>query len=135
MDPSIAEELSELWNIVISAPTILFKDVLPTLVRLAVQRYHVDFVARTITIYVANHAYVTKVAFPPFAPGPEAKWDTKGMVLAVKMIEAEEISYEEFARMVVGYGVTNYWVFMEGPKALYLGAKGEVYDFSEVGSE
>jgi len=131
MDSSVAEQLSALWNTAISRPTMRFAEAIPELIRLNVQRYHADFVARTITAYVDHQAYTHQIAFPLYEQG--GKWNVEGILVAGKLIEEEKISYYEFVRTTSGHGVTDYWVFIHGQKAVFMGGLGEVHvsDFAE----
>ena len=48
MNPSIQEQLHELWNEAISRPTMRFDEALPRLYHLGVERYHADFAGKVI---------------------------------------------------------------------------------------
>jgi hypothetical protein len=109
MNPLISERLHGLWNEALSSPTMRFAEALPRLLQIGVQRYHVDFAAKTITAYVANEAYITSLAFPPVEG--EHKWNLEKIFDACRLIGEEKISYFEFSRRVVSEGLTDYWVY------------------------
>jgi hypothetical protein len=123
MNPLVSEQLFKLWNDALSLPTMRFAEALPRLLQLGVQRYHVDYVAKTITAYVANEAYVTPLSFPPIEG--EHQWNIEKILEGGKLIEEEKISYFEYSRRVINEGLTDYCVYITGQRVVFLGALGE----------
>ncbi|KIX94154.1 uncharacterized protein Z520_10180 [Fonsecaea multimorphosa CBS 102226] len=124
----------------VHSPTSLtFPEVVASLLKLGVTRYHVDYISRTTTTYTPKKATSStdaetisteQIAIPaPSAAGvkPSTAWDAAALTRALRRVQAGETVYAEFAREVVDAGVTGYFAFLEGKRVLYYGLNGDVY--------
>ena len=55
-------------------------------------------------------------------------FDVDGVKEAIRRVQKAETSYIEFMGQISAAGVTHYWVYLTGKKAVYVGAAGRCVD-------
>jgi uncharacterized protein YbcV (DUF1398 family) len=127
MNSALRKEIHLVWGTVHSPSGLAFPQTVAALVKLGVQRYHVDYIASTVTAYAGGEADVFEI--PKHAPvsAQLQPWDASGVVAAIREVQAGKVMYPEFSRLVVAAGVTNYFAFLEGKRVVYVGALGDMH--------
>jgi uncharacterized protein YbcV (DUF1398 family) len=127
MSDSAHEQIAALWNEAVTRPNMRFEEAIPTLLRLGVTRYHVDFAAKRSTTYVGGKAYTVTLPFPDIKG--EHDWDPQTFGQAGVEIEAGKISYIEYVTRCIDAGMTDYYIYFKASKGVFMGAKGDILTF------
>ena len=125
MNPSIVKQIHAVWGEVFSANGISFPRVVARFTELGVKRYHVDFVAGTVTSYVGHGADVATVPLEKIET--ESPWNAEKIKEAIRQISSGSTTYSEFSRGLLDAGVTNYWGYIAGKRVAYMGEYGDVH--------
>lgn len=129
-------EIEEIWRKVHSTKGLPFPETVGALLELGVTRYAVDYVACTVTTYVANsvsEVNVTKI--PDFfshqgSTLPSStmfQFDESKLRDAIRRVQAGKGNYRDFANAMVQAGMVGYLAFLTGQRVLYYGEKGETW--------
>lgn len=108
------------------AGTISFPEVVGQLLRVGVEFYHVDYLARRKSFYAAAGAavVVTPIDFeglPEVAP----ELDVDALQAAIRDSQQQGQPYRDFTRRVMAAGVHGYFAFLRGKRVTYFGRLGE----------
>jgi uncharacterized protein YbcV (DUF1398 family) len=57
----------------------------------------------------------------------EHTFDMDGVKEAIRRVQKAETSYIEFMDQIAAAGVTHYWVYLTGKKAVYVGRRGDAW--------
>jgi len=126
MDASTRKAIHQVWADVNSPTSLQFPQTVSRLLALGVQRYHIDYVASTATAYIGKYCDVLEVPSHK-RPTESTVWDGSKLMAAIRSAQAGEGGYSDFATRAIEAGVTNYFVYLEGKKVMYMGANGEVH--------
>jgi uncharacterized protein YbcV (DUF1398 family) len=121
MNPSIREQIHAIWNQVFSPTGVSFPQIVSQFTELGVKRYHVDFVAGTVTAYVGHEVDVATVPLEKFET--ESAWNAEKIKEAVSTYS----EYSEFQQRLLNAGVTNYWTYIAGKRVVYMGEYGDAH--------
>jgi uncharacterized protein YbcV (DUF1398 family) len=125
MNPSISKQIHAVWKEAFSVNGISFPRLIATFTELGVKRYHVDFIAGTITAYVGHEADVATVPLEKYKT--ESAWNTEKIKEAIRQISSDSITYSEFQQRILAAGVTNYWAYIAGKRVAYMGDYGDIH--------
>ena len=125
MNPSIIKQIHAVWKEVFSANGISFPRLVTRFTELGVKRYHVDFVAGTVTSYVGHGADVATVPLEKIET--ESAWNAENIKEAIRRISSGSITYSEFQQRILDAGVTNYWTYIAGKRIAYMGEYGDAH--------
>jgi uncharacterized protein YbcV (DUF1398 family) len=114
------------------AGEITFPEVVKKLVDVGIEQYHADMYRREKTYYAANgdsHVQSEGGLDPKVfnAEAVAAELNRDGVKEALRLIQREEIVYQEFLRRIQSAGVANYWVYLAGKRAIYVARNGDEY--------
>jgi uncharacterized protein YbcV (DUF1398 family) len=114
------------------AGEITFPEVVRKLVDVGMEQYHADMYRREKTYYAANgdsHVQSEDGLDPKVfnADAVAAEVNRDGVKEALRLIQREEIVYQEFLRRIQSAGVANYWVYLVGKRAIYVARNGDEY--------
>ena len=114
------------------AGEITFPEVVKKLVDVGIEQYHADMYRREKTYYAANgdsHVQSEDGLDPKVfnAEAVAAELNRDGVKEALRLIQREEIVYQEFLRRIQSAGVANYWVYLVGKRAIYVARNGDEY--------
>jgi uncharacterized protein YbcV (DUF1398 family) len=127
MDSTLRKEIHLVWDSVHTPSGLTFPQTVAALLKLGVQKYHVDYVASTATAYAGSEVDVCEIPRHAPASGQPAPWNADGVVAAIREVQAGKVSYPEFSRLAMAAGVTNYFAFLEGKRVVYIGALGDLH--------
>ncbi|OAL45642.1 hypothetical protein IQ07DRAFT_591423 [Pyrenochaeta sp. DS3sAY3a] len=141
MNAGIRSALSSIWAAVHSPSGLPFPETVSQLVALGITRYRVDYIARNITAYQpaspgaalptsgsrTEGALFDTVAFPAEHEYTLGSWNKDGVVAAIRRAQAGEGNYVGFSERIVGSGVVEYTVYIDGKKVVYVGSEGDVH--------
>ena len=125
MNSTLSASIRKVWSDVHAPKGLPFPVTVQRCLELGVERYHVDYVAKTITAYVGTAIDVAPVHLE--AADASAEWDIAKIKEALRLVQSGAISYQEFSRGVIDGGVTNYWAFLKGKRVLYIGKLGDYH--------
>lgn len=125
MDPSVSNGIHQVWRDVHSPDGLPFPKTVERLTQLGVERYHVDFIAQTVTAYTARNADVAAGTLER-VEGPNA-WNVEKIKEAVRQVQGGLITYSEFSKGIIDGGVTNYWACLTGKRVIYMGRLGDFH--------
>ena len=126
MNPTISNQIRQVWHEVHSPNGLPFPQTVERLVRLGVERYHVDYVAQTITAYVGHDVDVAQVATLATIEGASS-WNAETIKESLRQVQSGSISYGEFSKGIIDGGVTNYWAYLAGKRVVYMGQYGDIH--------
>jgi uncharacterized protein YbcV (DUF1398 family) len=114
------------------AGEITFPEVVKKLVDVGIEQYHADMYRREKTYYAANgdsHVQSEDGLDPKVfnAEAVAAELNRDGVKEALRLIQREEIVYQEFLRRIQSADVANYWVYLAGKRAIYVARNGDEY--------
>jgi uncharacterized protein YbcV (DUF1398 family) len=107
--------------------TLRFPDVVKKLVEAGVESYHADIYRHEKTYYMpggSSHLEPEK-DLPLFAVAHT--FDMDGVKTAIRRVQKAETSYIEFMDQISMAGVAQYWVYLTGKKAVYVGRRGDAW--------
>ena len=126
MDFHVAEQIHEIWHDVHSK-SIAFPETVKRLMQLGVGRYHVDYVAQTITSYIGGSVDVANVSGRLEKVERKFTWDGDKVREAILKVQGGSVSYGEFSKLIIESGVTNYWAYLDGRRVIYMGDLGDFH--------
>ncbi|MFC3908698.1 MarR family transcriptional regulator [Legionella dresdenensis] len=103
-----------------------FPEVIQQLHEAGITRYYVDLVTGN-KIYYHNDGstYTHAACIKKYAINEH--YNESGVIAALRAIQGGKINYPEFLMQICKNGVVNYVVYIEGKRAHYISALGEVY--------
>jgi uncharacterized protein YbcV (DUF1398 family) len=102
---------------------IAFPEVVATLIRSGVERYHADLVAANKTYYLPDDTFEIVACHPVGMPA--RAFSAQGVEAAVRAIQGQEIKYREFCERIAAAGCVGYFVNLTGARAIYYGRTGD----------
>jgi len=126
MDAETRSAIYQVWSEAHAPDGLPFPKAVERLLNLGVERYHIDYVASTVTTYVGRAADRAEIA-AYHTSTQTFPWDAAKVAAAIKRVQAGETSYSEFSKEMIEAGVTNYFAYLEGQKVIYMGALGDVH--------
>jgi len=128
MLPSQSTAIRAVWEKVHSSAGLPFPSTVAALQSLGVTRYHVDYIASSVTAYIGSSADVAPMpehgSEESLKPGT-VTWDDAKLVQSIRKAQAGEGNYWDFSRGAIEAGVTDYTTYIEGKKVVYNGKDGE----------
>jgi uncharacterized protein YbcV (DUF1398 family) len=129
MLPSESAAIRSVWEKVHSSTGLPFPSTVAALQSIGVTRYHVDYVASTVTAYIGSSADVASMPMhdssqESFKPGT-VTWDATKLIQAIRKAQAGEGNYWDFSRIAIEAGVTDYTTYIEGKRVVYNGKDGD----------
>ena len=103
---------------------LTFPEVVNSLVRIGVERYHVDYSRQEIAYYFAAGDSLV-VATPHPAHPTAAEFSPPGVAAAVRQSQQHEHTYLDFIRKTMAAGCVGYFVQITGRRVIYFGRMGE----------
>jgi len=108
------------------AGNLTFPQVVRALSGVGVESYFADLARGVDTFYLAGgETHTEKMAHR--ATEISESFSESGIVAAIRAAQADEIRYPEFLNRAMAAGVTAYWVFINGRKAIYFGREGGLH--------
>lgn len=126
MNPAVSNEIRQVWQEVHSPNGLPFPQTVERLLRLGVERYHVDYTAKTITAYVGRDVDVAQVGTLATIEGAPS-WSPEKVKESIRKVQSGSISYTEFSKGIIDGGVTNYWAYLAGKRVMYMGRYGDFH--------
>jgi uncharacterized protein YbcV (DUF1398 family) len=106
--------------------TMAFPEIVSLLLADGVERYHADLVRMEKTFYMPDGA--THVEKMPIGPMPIGEtFVTSDLVATIRDSQTAGQKYTDFLRRATAAGSTDYFVYLQGRKAIYFGRKGEYH--------
>jgi uncharacterized protein YbcV (DUF1398 family) len=104
---------------------VRFPEVLQKLMAIGVESYHADIYRHDTTYYLpSGESFVEDV--PEFGALAVADaFCVEGVRRAIARVQQAQIGYIEFMEQIAAAGVAQYWVYLEGRRAVYTGRSGE----------
>ena len=134
MADEFSTQVRQVWAAVHSPSTseaLTFPQTVGRLAALGVTRYHVDYVARTVTAYRDLPFVGTRVdvALTPALESvdKEYDWDVEKVKESIRLVQQGKLNYAEFSREVIEGGVVDYWAYLSGKRVVYCGALGDMH--------
>jgi len=107
--------------------TLVFPEVVKMLSEVGVESYHADLYRHEKTYYMpGGDSHVEAEKRLPLFPVAHT-FDVDGVKEAIRRVQKAETSYIEFMDQISAAGVTHYWVYLTGKKAVYVGRRGEAW--------
>ena len=125
MDPVVKNIVAECTQ-ASDAERVTFGEVVTTLMRAGVERYHADLVRGGKTYYLPN-GESAMVTSQPAAIAPAEAFSAAGVEAAIRAIQSGEIQYGEFCRRIAAAGCAGYLVSIVGQRAVYYGRSGDLH--------
>lgn len=109
--------------------TMTFPEILGSLKRIGVERYHADYSRKENTYYLANgESYVIALPVFPDSNGKIAQnFSAENVAAAVGQSQRGEHSYLDFVRKTTEAGCVGYFVQLTGRRVQYFGRNGEIH--------
>ncbi|KAL3954375.1 hypothetical protein ACCO45_009886 [Purpureocillium lilacinum] len=110
-----------------------FAETVSALLRLGVNRYHVDFTAASVSTYLSDPAKsdgprVYRIEIPSHEIEFNARWNQQGVEQAIGRVQSGAVkTYLEFARQCVDAGVAGYHACLRGKRVVYYGHNGDIH--------
>jgi uncharacterized protein YbcV (DUF1398 family) len=106
-----------------AAENMPFPEVVRRLTECGVESYRTDLYRSTRTFYMPNgESQEVEMEIPPVAIADG--FSDQGVIDALQDIQQKKIGYVEFLQRIGAAGTTNYFVYLTGRCALYLGREG-----------
>lgn len=127
------DALHQLWHQVHSDQGISFPHAVAGLLGLGVSRYHVDYVACTVTSYISGASTLPTVDVSPIpsygtvVPGTRSAFNAGAVVDAIRRTSRGETTYREFSAECIEAGVVGYMAYLNGKRVMYLGSEGDFH--------
>lgn len=103
---------------------LTFPEIVGTLSRIGVERYHADYSRQEITYYFLVGD--TLVVATPHAPHETAiEFSSAAVEAAVRQSQRNEHTYLDFIRKTMAAGCVGYFVQITGRRVIYFGRNGE----------
>jgi uncharacterized protein YbcV (DUF1398 family) len=126
MNPTISNQIRQVWHDVHSPEGLPFPQTVARLMKLGVERYHVDYTAQTITAYIGHDVDAAPVdTLMPIVGEPS--WNAAKIMESVRQVQNGSVSYGEFSKGIIDGGVTNYWAYLVGKRVIYMGRYGDIH--------
>ena len=114
------------------AGSITFPEVVEKLMAVGIEQYHADLYRREKTYYAANgdsHVESESGLDPKIfnADAVAKELNPDGVKEALRQIQCEEISYQQFLCDILSAGIANYWVYLTSKRAIYVARNGDEY--------
>jgi uncharacterized protein YbcV (DUF1398 family) len=126
MPPARVAALSKVWDQVYSPEGLSFPQVMQQLAPIGVDRYHVDFVSRSITAYMGlefERLQIDQIE----SVNAKHEFNVSKIKEVVREIQANNLSYTKFCEGLIEAGVTNYWAYLAGQRVIYASAEGDFH--------
>lgn len=102
-----------------------FPEVLAVLADAGVERYHADLVQCRKTYY-SPEGETAATTFAVTLPGPvPARANMVEVRAAISAIQGRQLGYVDFLRRILAAGITDYFVYLAGKRAVYVDRAGE----------
>jgi uncharacterized protein YbcV (DUF1398 family) len=103
---------------------VTFPEVVMSLAKVGIERYHADLVRGEKTYYLPNgESEVVRGA--RVAAVPAREFSASGVDAAVRAIQAGKIQYKAFCQCIAEAGCVGYMVSLSGQRAVYYGRTGD----------
>jgi len=134
VDATTSESISKIWGALLNPTSGLdtpsFAAVIAGLAELGVNRYRVDFVAKTITSYVGTEVDLYAFPKPQKTEAGLEKWSPAQISKAIKKEQDKSKNgrgdFAEFETEIVAGGVSEYTVYFNSKKVIYAGVLGDL---------
>lgn len=103
-----------------------FPQVVDKLTEAGVERYHADLCRLERTYYMPDGGSHV-VGTDAHGEKPADEFDTRGVVAALREVQARKIDYRTFCDKILVAGCIGYIVSIAGRRAVYFGRTGETY--------
>ncbi|HMD22250.1 MAG TPA: DUF1398 family protein [Alloacidobacterium sp.] len=101
-----------------------FPQVLQKLGEIGVESYHADLYRKEKTYYMpSGESHVEGVEFGSYQVADA--FDMNGVRRALLRVQQAQSSYVEFIAEIAAAGVSQYWVYLGGRRAVYTSRRGE----------
>lgn len=108
------------------AGTMTFPQIVGKLLAEDVESYHVDLIRSENRYYMQNgESYVETVPFSH--PQAGRTFSATQVMAAIKAIQTEKITYQEFLHEIIAAGTVYYIAYLTGKKVVYLGREGDFH--------
>ncbi|OCK89360.1 uncharacterized protein K441DRAFT_699906 [Cenococcum geophilum 1.58] len=124
-EPTITA-IRAVWAAVHSPSGLSFPAAVSALSALNVNRYRIDYITSTATVYIGTEADVAPIPSHSSLAGT-LPWDSTKLVAAIRNAQAGVGNYEDFAKAAIEAGVTDYTVYLEGKRVVYCGGLGDCH--------
>ena len=114
------------WDAVHSPSGLSFPAAVSRLSALNVNRYRIDYITSTATVYIGTEVDVAPIP-SHISLASTLPWDSTKLVAAVRNAQAGVGNYEDFAKAAIGAGVTDYTTYLEGKRVVYCGGLGDCH--------
>lgn len=102
-----------------------FPEVVQVLREAGVERYHADLVRHEMTYYDDEGEVFTVRPDYHLSSAVPASADLAKVRAAIAAIQQRQIGYVEFLRLILAAGIVEYFVFLAGRRAVYVGRQGD----------
>jgi len=106
--------------------TMAFPEIVGLLMAEGVERYHADLERLEKTFYMPDGStHVERMAIEPLAIGED--FDVTAVKATILDSQINGQKYPDFLRRVTAAGSTDYFVYLNGKKAIYFGRNGDFH--------
>lgn len=103
-----------------------FGHVIVQLMESGVERYHADLL-RADKVYYMPDGTSHRTPCAPLVTVPAGQLDAHKIVAAIRAIQSQTITYNEFCERIAAAGCVGYLVSLTGRRAVYYGRTGDSY--------
>ena len=102
-----------------------FPEIVGKLIAEGVERYHVDYAAKSFTFYGESGSAITAPLAFEGLPSISEEFDANALKAAILDSQQHGQTFRAFCERAVRAGVHGYFAFLRGQRVLYLGRQGD----------
>ncbi len=103
-----------------------FPQVVQTLLQEGVESYRVDLVQKKKSFIMPDGQSFSE-EFHYAGPAIASEFSQEQVIAAIRASQTGQINYQEFLKRILTAGTTDYTVYLQGKRVVYVGRKGDFH--------